>query len=256
MRELTDPFPQGVGASSAGADDRVLGPTAPEPVPVSAHPGNARWRVETIGRASLYLGDCRDIIPMLTGIAACVMDPPYGIGWDYDSYDDTFDNWRDLMDSTLPLLKAVTDNISLSVGPLEAEAHIMAHHAPKWRACWYRGSTGARSPMGFRDYETVFLWGTPPAPMHDYFAIAPEQERFGHSCPKPVGYAKWLISRLAPPVGVILDPFLGSGTTGVAAVQMGRDFVGIELDPGYFQTACHRIREAQRQRDLFIEEAA
>lgn len=212
-------------------------------------------RVETIGLATLYNADCREIIPTLVGIDACVTDPPYGIGWEYASYHDTFDKWKELMDGVIPLIKGVTDNISLSVGPLEAEAHIMWHHAPKWRACWYRGSTGARSPMGFRDYETVFLWGTPPKPMHDYFAIAPEQERFGHSCPKPVGYAKWLIKRLSADNSTIMDPFLGSGTTGVGAVQMGRRFVGVELDPTYFDTACRRIEDAQRQGDFFVEAA-
>jgi DNA modification methylase len=211
-------------------------------------------RVEQIGRATLYLGDCRDILPTLPKVDAVVTDPPYGIGWEYEGYDDTFENWQELIDATLPMMKALAENISLSVGPLEAEKHIMWHHSPKWRACWYRGSTGARSPMGFRDYETVFLWGTPPRPMHDYFAIAPEMERFGHSCPKPVGYAKWLIKRLTDS-GTILDPFLGSGTTGVAAVQMGRAFIGCEMDPGYFVTACRRIEDAQRQGDFFVEAA-
>lgn len=212
--------------------------------------------VEKIGLATIYNADCREVLPTLSDIGACITDPPYGIGWDYASYDDTFENWKQLIDTTLPLIKGITENVSLSVGPLEAEAHIFAHHAPRWRACWYRGSTGARSPMGFRDYETVFLWGKPPRPMHDYFAIAPEQERFGHSCPKPVGYGKWLIKRLSHDGASIVDPFLGSGTTGVAAVQMGRPFVGIELDPTYFDTACKRIEDAQRQSDLFIGMAA
>ncbi len=213
-------------------------------------------RVEHIGRATLYLGDCRDVLPTLGKVDAVVTDPPYGIGWDYEGYDDTFENWRELIDTTLPLLKSLSNNVSLSVGPLEAEAHIIVTHAPKWRACWYRGSTGARSPMGFRDWETIFLWGTPPVPMHDYLAIAPEQERFGHSCPKPVAYAKWLIKRLSLGGTTIADPFLGSGTTGVAAVQMGRRFIGIEREPKYFDIACKRIEDAQRQGDMFIEAAA
>jgi DNA modification methylase len=91
--------------------------------------------------------------------------------------------------------------------------------------------------------------------MHDYFAIAPEPERFGHSCPKPIGYGKWLIKRLTDS-GTILDPFLGTGTTGVAAVQMGRDFIGIEREPKYFDIACKRIEDAQRQGDFFVEAAA
>lgn len=209
-----------------------------------------------IGRATLYLGDAREILPRLTPVGAAIIDPPYGIGWDYEGYDDTFANWQALIDDALPKVKALAGNISLSVGPMEAEAHIIMNHTPKWRACWYRGSNGARSPMGFRDWETVFLWGTPPNPMHDYFAIAPELERFGHSCPKPVGYAKWLIHRLSRPGETVLDCFLGSGTTGVAAVQMGRNFIGIERDEGYFATACRRIEDAQRQGDFFVEAAA
>lgn len=213
-------------------------------------------RVEQIGRATLYLGDCRDILPTLGKVDAVVTDPPYGIGWEYAGYDDTFENWRELIDDVLPKIKALAANISLSVGPLEAEAHILANHAPKWRACWYRGSTGARSPMGFRDWETIFLWGTPPQPMHDFMMIAPERDGFGHSCPKPVGYAKWLIHRLTKPGTVIADCFLGSGTTGVAAVQMQRDFIGIEREPAYFDIACRRIEDAQRQGSLFDTEAA
>jgi site-specific DNA-methyltransferase (adenine-specific) len=54
----------------------------------------------------------------------------------------------------------------------------------------------------------------------------------------------------------VLDPFSGSGTTGIAAVQSGRDFIGIEIDPEYFDIACRRIEEAQRQGDLFIEGTA
>jgi DNA modification methylase len=53
--------------------------------------------------------------------------------------------------------------------------------------------------------------------------------------------------------GIVLDPFMGSGTTGVAAVQMGRQFIGIEREPKYFDIACRRIEEAQRQGDMFIE---
>ncbi len=64
---------------------------------------------------------------------------------------------------------------------------------------------------------------------------------------------KWL---LAKTTGTVCDPFMGSGSTGVAAVQMGRDFIGIERDPKYFDIACKRIEGAQRQRDMFIGEAA
>ena len=67
---------------------------------------------------------------------------------------------------------------------------------------------------------------------------------------------RWCIGHLPVPNETILDPFMGSGTTGVAAVQMGRSFIGIERAPKYFDIACKRIEQAQRQGDLFIEGAA
>ena len=73
-----------------------------------------------------------------------------------------------------------------------------------------------------------------------------------HPTQKPVGVMKWCISHLPEDTETILDPFMGSGSTGVAAVQMGRKFIGIELDPDYFDIACKRIEDAQRQQDLFI----
>jgi DNA modification methylase len=66
---------------------------------------------------------------------------------------------------------------------------------------------------------------------------------------------KWAIGHLPEPSSTILDPFMGSGTTGIAAVQMGRKFIGIEREPKYFDIACKRIEDAQRQGDMFIGNA-
>ena len=79
------------------------------------------------------------------------------------------------------------------------------------------------------------------------------EKRF-HPTQKPVPLMKWCLGFL-PDAQTILDPFMGSGTTGVAAVQMGRDFIGIEREPRYFDIACRRIEDAQRQGDLFLEAA-
>lgn len=81
-------------------------------------------------------------------------------------------------------------------------------------------------------------------------------DRREHPTQKPVALMQWCIGDLPDDANLIVDPFMGSGTTGVAAVQMGRDFIGIELDERYFEIACRRIEEAQRQGDLFIGEAA
>ena len=77
-----------------------------------------------------------------------------------------------------------------------------------------------------------------------------------HPTVKPLGLMRKYVGICSHADQTILDPFMGSGTTGVAAVQMGRDFIGIEREPKYFDIACRRIEQAQRQGDLFIEGAA
>jgi site-specific DNA-methyltransferase (adenine-specific)/modification methylase len=77
-----------------------------------------------------------------------------------------------------------------------------------------------------------------------------------HPTQKPVSVMRQAIQWAANDAATILDPFMGSGTTGVAAVQMGRKFIGIERDEGYFDIACRRIEQAQRQADMFIGSAA
>ena len=74
-----------------------------------------------------------------------------------------------------------------------------------------------------------------------------------HPTQKPIVLMKWIIETYTRPGQVILDPFMGSGTTGVACVQTGRDFIGIEIDPGYFAIAERRIKDAQAQGKLFGE---
>jgi site-specific DNA-methyltransferase (adenine-specific) len=71
---------------------------------------------------------------------------------------------------------------------------------------------------------------------------------------KPLGLAKALVSDFTEPGESILDPFMGSGTTGVAATLLGREFQGIERDPKHFDTACRRIEQAYKQRPLFAAE--
>ena len=75
----------------------------------------------------------------------------------------------------------------------------------------------------------------------------------GHPCPRPLNGTKHLLDALSEKGDIILDPFMGSGTTGVAAVKLGRRFIGIEIEPKYFDIARRRITQALAQPDLFIE---
>ena len=68
-----------------------------------------------------------------------------------------------------------------------------------------------------------------------------------HPCPKPESFMRWMVGKASLPDETVLDPFMGSGTTGVACMNLGRSFIGIEREPKYFDIACRRIEDAQRQ---------
>ena len=91
--------------------------------------------------------------------------------------------------------------------------------------------------------------------MHDSFSSVEPAEKNGHPCPKPIRQVIWMVNRMTRNKDdSILDPFMGSGTTGVAAIQLGRKFIGIEREPKYFDIACRRIEQAYKQRPLFEAE--
>lgn len=114
---------------------------------------------------------------------------------------------------------------------------------------------------GQRDFSLAdceFAWSSQRKAARIFTYTRPQALQDGrvHPTQKPVQLMKWCLGFLPENSQTILDPFMGSGTTGVAAVQMGRQFIGIELESRYFDIACKRIDEAQRQGDFFIEAVA
>lgn len=205
-------------------------------------------RKEVIGSCELYLGDCREILPSLQMADAVVTDPPYGLGarlaggtWGANTGGLEWD-------------QKPPDFIDLIVGKGK-EAIIWGGNffpMPPGR-CWFVW----RKPDAVRTMADVELaWSTLDAPARQisHSIAATNAERVDHPTQKPLAVMKWCINYLPP--GLILDPFMGSGTTGVACMQMGRPFIGIEIEPRYFDIACKRIEKAWGQPDLFIEPAA
>lgn len=208
-------------------------------------------RVVTIEDATLYLGDCLDVLPTLAPVDAVVTDPPYGCGFEYASYDDTRENFERLIDAAIPMMRALAKFVVMPAGRLLALRRLYEVHNPDWLIAWVKGSPGTRSPIGFNSWEPHPCWGKPPIAMHDCFQTRCGFEIEGHPCPKPEAWATWLVERAALDGETVLDPFMGSGTTGVACVRTGRKFIGIEIDAGYFDIACRRIREAYEATALF-----
>ncbi len=223
------------------------------------------------GDVSLYLGDCLEVLPTLEAgsVDAVVTDPPYGISYVARKrqpnetrcaacfYEGTGVEGDDKPFDPAPFL-------SLGVPALLWGANHYAHRLPEcgsWLV-WdkkvnpqYYGKTSfsdaeiAWCSIGRRTLIYPHLWN----------GIVRQGEEVGkrgcgrvHPTQKPIGLMRWCLS-FVPDAATILDPFMGSGTTGVACVKTGRKFIGIEIDPGYFEIAKRRIQEAQAQARLPLE---
>jgi len=225
-------------------------------------------RVETIGDCTLYLGDCREILPTLPNVDAVITDPPYGVNLGkhrgandfrptvltkagYDSYDDTPDNFAQTV------VPAITSSLAMSTRGIVFMAGHSAWMLPAPDAIGgiYIPSAMGRNPWGFASLQHALFYGSAPDLHKGAKATAiystETADKNGHPCPKPLGWMVWAISLGTRAGETILDPFMGSGTTGVAAMQLGRKFIGIEIEPKYFDIACERIENAQRQQNLF-----
>lgn len=205
-----------------------------------------------IGNATLYLGDCMDILPKLPKVDAVITDPPYGINKDGQvrttgrnggrkAYE--FLGW----DVERPA-NEVFDAI-LNAAPLHCiwGGNYFADLLPptmRWLV-WDKGQRINQS-------DGELAWTSQQKALRILTMNRVELMIDGaqHPTQKPVRLMTWCIEQLLMP-RTILDPFMGSGTTGVAAMQIGSSFIGIEREPKYFEIACRRIEDAQRMGDMF-----
>ena len=206
-----------------------------------------------IGNATLYNCDCREALPSLTGVDAVITDPPYNVGIDYGELTNdnkTLDEFVEWAKVWFYQCRGISKTVLINGQPRLPQYAIIEPW--KWLIAWYKPAAMGRSPVGFCNWEPVAMWGKGSNAGVDFIRapIIPDDRLNGHPCPKPVGWAIGLIS-LFPKYNSILDPFMGSGTAGVAAVQMDRQFIGIEIDNKYFDIACKRIEDAQRQQRMF-----
>ena len=218
-----------------------------------------------LGLATLYLGDCREILPALPKVDAVVTDPPYGIG---EAGGNAAKRQRQPGGASKALADQRTyDALSWDDEPIPADVMAQVRSAGRWNvifggnyyecppaSCWLVWDK-ENGDNDFADCELA--WTNIPRAvrriryMWNGMLRAHGEPRGDHPTQKPVGVMKWAIGHVPDPAETILDPFMGSGTTGVAAVQMGKQFVGIEREPKYFDIACKRIEDAQRQGQLF-----
>lgn len=201
-----------------------------------------------IGNATLYLGDCMDILPTLPKVDAVITDPPYGLGkrmqggtWAAQDHNRGFLKWD------LEAKQEWVDSIlSLGVDSIIWGGNYFSVPATRCWLVWNK----VNAVQTMADLEMAWTNIDKPAKRFDHPVGRVE---FGHPTQKPLPLMSWCVEQLKNNPQTILDPFMGSGTTGVAAVQMGRKFIGIEREPKYFEIACKRIEDAQRQVDMFVQ---
>jgi site-specific DNA-methyltransferase (adenine-specific)/modification methylase len=216
------------------------------------------FRKETIGDCELYLGDCRELLPLLPRVDAVVTDPPYGIGHRRGSAGDRGKG------VTLGATGIINDDIPFDPSALLRwpcilwGANHFAYELPRGRWLIWDKTLGAGSG-DFSEFEVAWCskTGADRIKRHMWMGVQRDsevgQER-QHPTQKPIEVMRWCVQQF-PDARTILDPFMGSGTTGVAAVKLGRRFIGIECEPKYFDIACKRIRDAYAQPDMFVEAA-
>ena len=210
-------------------------------------------RKEVIGDATLYLGDCMDILPTLDKVDAVITDPPYGIADKYLKVS-TKGAWSKLYSDQITWDKFAPEEPILFAISLAQNAIVWGGNyfkLPPSRA-WLIWDKMQNHSSGHAE----LAWSNLDIPIRNfsYSRVQLATENKQHPTQKPIALMKWCIE-LANNPQTILDPFMGSGTTGVAAIQMGRKFIGIERDPTYFDIACERIEQATKQEDMFIQRA-
>ena len=221
-------------------------------------------REERIGDCRLILGDCAEILPTLGRVDAVVTDPPYGVEFKGKATKHTQASKifpggytggdTDIGPDVIRACLEVADRAVVFPG----NRLMFRYPEPYEFGVVYCPSGAGLGRWGFTTAHPMLFYGkglphTRQGPSgFQSFDLA---ESSDHPCPKPVRWMNWAVAKCSREDQLILDPFMGSGTTGVACVNLGRKFIGIEIDPEYFDIACRRIEAAYAQPRLFDEPA-
>lgn len=236
-----------------------------------------------IGDCRLLLGDCLDILPSIGKVDAVVTDPSYGQNHKVNTFhsggkrDEAVvqRNGKTLMVRPKVHRAIYGDDRPFDPSPwLHASSRVVMWGAHKFAdrlppgswLVWDKVPTGKMRDQG--DVEAAWINDSDPKPMRilrllwDGLCVGvgarnevtSGQQRL-HPAQKPEMVMSWTLGQADIRSGLVLDPYMGSGSTGVAAVRAGCSFTGIEIDEGYFDIACKRITDAVARPDLFVEAA-
>ena len=221
-------------------------------------------RKEVIGDCTLYLGDCLSIMPTLGKVDAVVTDPPYGYAYKPSRYGSVNSKSFRRNFGAEDVLQGDTGNMDFDPRPFLpiAEKHIWwggncyADKLPNFKSwlVWFKADGNTKIDQGHAELAWTNLGFAIRGMNHRWCGMVRDSEHGVsnvHPTQKPIAVMEWCL-RFLDSDDIILDPFMGSGTTGVACAKLGRKFIGIELDERYFDISCKRIKEAYDQPDMFV----
>ena len=210
----------------------------------------------------LILGDCLEVMRGIPdgSVAAVVTDPPYGINFINGGGRNPKNGWRTFYDNQgewdkqRPSADCFSEMLRVAWVAIVWGGNYFADMLPPSQR-WLVWDKGQRN-FSLADGELAWTNQDMAVRIFSYSRAAMIAERVDHPTQKPVALMRWCLETANVPVGAtVLDPFMGSGTTGVACVQTGRNFIGIEIDPTYYAIAERRIAEAQLQMPMVMEGA-
>lgn len=246
---------------------------------------------EQIGGATLYLGDCEEVLPMIGRVDWAVTSPPYNLNKSYsggdateqtrrmtekysqwyfdDMPEDEYQLWQKRVISQM--LEIVEHSIFYNHriryawhSRNKAAPKCKVNHPMHWLSdfpiwceiVWDRCGTSTPTGRFGQGHELIYQIGKPKADKirksygyTDVWRIPPAESE-GHVCAFPVQLAERCLV-VGNEGDTVLDPFMGSGTVGLACANLGMNFVGIEIEPSYFDLACERINQTHAQGRLF-----
>lgn len=207
---------------------------------------------DTKSGITIYHGDCREILPTLPKVDLVLTDPPYGIGYSYLSYEDTQENLKNIINTFIPLGLSIAERMAIFCGVNNL------HLYPKstWALAWYWRGTNTYGKYGINQWQPILVYGKDIAGFGSingqiksdaiYYegGNCDELKNFDvHPCPKNLGIMARIITRLTNYGNIVVDPFMGSGTTLRAAKDLGRKAIGIEIEERYCEIAAKRLQQ-------------
>lgn len=197
----------------------------------------------------LYCGDCIEILPKLSGIDSVITDPTYGVNFSGKNTKHTDRNEITYSDNGFTESHRVVVSFECRSKLIFSGVELIYDYPkPDAMGCVYTPSGAGVGKWGFGMFHPILYYGKCPytasrkgSRPNGFESFAVIREEINHPCPKPVEWMIWAVNRASLEGELILDPYMGSGTTGIACIRTKRRFIGIEIDEKHFQTSKERI---------------